>query len=164
MAAYRWRQHDMKVFSSDSGSIEVWGPTASVDVKASALGGVVDDSWILVNFAIGAREIVDIRQCFDDVSYIYALGNNQAQCAITLTFAVFIGKKSCKGTNNTAAIEKGLSAYVNSRISKKTSPSSITIGNFSRMGWLTGIDIGNLDANKGVCYGTAHFIMELKKS
>ena len=154
----------MKIFSSDSGTVEAWGPTASVDVKVSALGSVINDSWLLVNFAVGAREITDIRQCFDDVSYIYALGNNQAQCAITLTFVIFIGKKLCKGTNNTAAIEAGLSAYVNSRISKKTSPSTITIGNFSRMGWLTGIDIGNLDAAKGVCYGTAHFNMELKKS
>lgn len=154
----------MKIFSSDSGTVEAWGPTASVDVKVSALGNVINDSWLLFNFNVGAREITDIRQCFDDVSYIYALGNNQAQCAITLTFVIFIGKKLCKGSNNTAAIESGLSAYVDSRISKKTSPSTITIGNFSRMGWLSGIEIGNLDAAKGVCYGTAHFIMELKKS
>lgn len=154
----------MKVFSSDTGTIEVWGPTASVDVKVSALGGVINNTWLLVNFAIGAREITDIRQCFDDVSYIYALGNNQAQCAITLTFAIFIGKKNCSGSDNTSAITNGISAYVNSRISKKTSPSTITIGSFSRMGWLTGMDIGSLDASKGVCYGTAHFIMELKKA
>jgi hypothetical protein len=154
----------MKIFSSNTGKIEAWGPTASVDVKASALGGVVDKTWILVNFSIGAREITDIRQCFDDVSYIYALGNNQAQCAMSLTFAILIGKKNCKGSNNTSAIEKGLSQYVKRRISKKTSPSPVTIGNFSRMGWLTGIDIGNLDAAKGICYGTANFIMELKKS
>ena len=148
--------------------VEAWGPAVSVDVKASALGGVVDDSWILVNFAIGAREIVDIRQCFDDVSYIYALGNNQSQCAITLTFAIFIGARNCLGMNmgynNTSAIKSGLSAYVNSRISKKTTPSTITLGKFSRMGWLTGLDIGNLDASKGICYGTAHFIMELRRS
>lgn len=154
----------MKVFSSDVGFIDVWGPVSYVDVKASALGGVVNDSWLLVNFAIGAREITDIRQCFDDVSYIYALGNNQAQCAITLNFVIFIGRRNCIGFNNTDKITDGLSAYINNRISKKTSPSTITIGKFSRMGWLTGIDIGNLDAAKGVCYGTAHFIMELEKS
>ena len=154
----------MKIFSSNTGRIEAWGPTASVDVKAPALGGVVDDTWVLVNFSIGAREITDIRQCFDDVSYIYALGNNQAQCAITLTFVIFIGRRNCIGFNNTDKITDGLSAYINNRISKKTSPSTITIGKFSRMGWLTGIDIGNLDAAKGVCYGTAHFIMELEKS
>jgi hypothetical protein len=154
----------MKIFSSDSRSIEAWGPTASVDVRAKALGDVVDDSWILVNFSIGAREITDVRQCFNDVSYIYALGNNQSQCTMSLTFAILIGRKKCKGSNRTSAIESGLSAYVNSRISKKTSPSPVTIGNFSRMGWLTGIDIGNLDVSKGICQGTAHFIIELKKS
>ena len=154
----------MKIFSSITGTIDAWGPTASVDVKASALEGVVDNTWILVNFSIGAREITDIRQCFDDVSYIYALGNNQGQCAMSLTFAILIGKKNCKGSNGTSAIESGLSAYVDSRISKNTSPSPVTIGNFSRMGWPTGMDIGNLDPLMGICYGTAHFIMELKKS
>lgn len=158
----------MKIFSSDSRPIEAWGPTASVDVKAQALEGVVDKTWILVNFSVGAREITDIRQCFDDVSYIYALGNNQAQCLISLTFAILIGLHNCKGSENgnTAAIENGLSAYVKSRISTEDgqNPSPVTIGGFSRMGWLTGIDIGNLDAAKGICYGTAHFIMELKKS
>lgn len=153
----------MKIFSSDSRAIEAWGPTASVEVKASALGDVVDDTWILVNFFVGAREITDIRQCFNDVSYIYALGNNQGQCAMSLTFAILIGKKSYNESDSTSAIKNGLSAYVASRISKKTSPSPVTIGNFSRMGWLTGIDIGNLDASKGICYGTAHFIMELEK-
>lgn len=153
----------MKVFSSDSRGVEAWGPTAAVDVKVDALGGVVDNSWILVNFAVGAREIVDVRQCFDDMSFIYALGNNQSNCQISLTFAILIGTKFCKGNNNTAAIEAGLSAYVSSRISQKTSAGKIAIGNFSRMGWLTGIDIGNADVNKGVCYGTVHFLMELKK-
>jgi len=155
----------MTVFGSDTKSVEVWGPTASVDVKISALSGVINESWLLVNLALGAREIVDVRQCFDDVSYVYALGNNQGQCAMTLTFAIFIGRNSCKGgDDNTKAIKEGLDAYVDNRISQKTSPSSITIGSFSRMGWLTGIDIGNLDASKGICYGTVHFLMELKKS
>ena len=153
----------MKVFSSDSRGVEAWGPTAAVDVKVDALGGVVDNTWILVNFAVGAREIVDVRQCFDDMSFIYALGNNQSNCQISLTFAILIGTKFCKGNNNTAAIEAGLSAYVSKRISQKTSAGKIAIGNFSRMGWLTGIDIGNADVNKGVCYGTVHFLMELKK-
>ena len=153
----------MKVFSSDSRGVEAWGPTAAVDVKVDALGGVVDNSWILVNFAVGAREIVDVRQCFDDMSFIYALGNNQSNCQISLTFAILIGTKFCKGNNNTAAIEAGLSAYVSTRISQRINAGKISIGNFSRMGWLTGIDIGNADVNKGVCYGTVHFLMELKK-
>ena len=153
----------MKVFSSDSRGVEAWGPTAAVDVQVDALGGVVDNSWILVNFAVGAREIVDVRQCFDDMSFIYALGNNQSNCQISLTFAILIGTKFCKGNNNTAAIEAGLSAYVSSRISQRINAGKISIGNFSRMGWLTGIDIGNADVNKGVCYGTVHFLMELKK-
>ena len=153
----------MKVFSSDSKGVEAWGPTAAVDVKVDALGGVVENSWILVNFAVGAREIVDVRQCFDDMSFIYALGNNQSSCQISLTFAILIGTMSCKGSNNTEAIDSGLSAYMSKRISQNTSAGKISIGNFSRMGWLTGIDVGNADANKGVCYGTVHFLMELKK-
>lgn len=155
----------MKIFSSDSRAIEAWGPTASVIVHVEALGSVVDKSWVLVNFSIGAREITDIRQCFDDVSYIYALGNNQAQCAMSLTFAIFIGRKNCKESNNISAIEDGLSAYIDRRIStdEGQKPSKVSIGGFSRMGWLTGIDIGNLDVSKGVCYGTVNFIIELKK-
>ena len=152
----------MKVFSADTDSIEVWGPTASVDVSISALGSIVNNTWLLVNLSAGAREIVDVRQCFNDVSVIYALGNNQGQCVLTLTFAIFIGRKNCKGGDNTEALKSGFGQYVSNRISKKTTPSAITIGNVSRMGWLTGIDVGNLDAEKGVCYGTVHFIMELE--
>lgn len=152
----------MKVFSADTDSIEVWGPTASVDVSISALGSIVNNTWLLVNLSAGAREIVDVRQCFNDVSVIYALGNNQGQCVLTLTFAIFIGRKNCTGGDNTAALKSGFGQYVSNRISKKTTPSAITIGNFSRMGWLTGIDVGNLDAEKGICYGTVHFIMELE--
>ena len=153
----------MVVFSSDSKGVVAWGPTAAVTVKVDALGGIIDNTWILVNFSIGAKEIVDVRQCFDDMSFIYALGNNQSSCQISMTFAVLIGKKSCKGNNNTSSIEYGLRAYERSRISKKTTPGKITIGKFSRMGWLTGIDIGNLDAARGICYGTVNFIMDLRK-
>lgn len=153
----------MKVFSSYSRGVEAWGPTASVDVKVDALGGVVETSWILVNFSVGAREIVDVRQCFNDMSFIYALGNNQSACQISLTFAILIGRRNCFLTNNTSAIGSGMSSYVRNRISQRISAGKISIGNFSRMGWLTGIDIGNLDADKGVCYGTVHFLMELKK-
>ncbi len=153
----------MQVFSKDSRGVEVWGPTASVNVKADALGGIVDNTWILVNFAVGAREIVDIRQCFDDVSFLYALGNNQSSCQISLTFAILIGKKWCKGANNTSAIEEGLDAYVKSRVSQRKNAGKIQIGKFSRMGYLIGIDIGNADPMRGVCYGTVHFNMELEK-
>lgn len=152
----------MTVFSSDSRGVEAWGPTASVNVKVEALGGIVDKSWILVNFSVGAREIVDVRQCFDDMSFIYALGNNQSNCQMSMVFAILIGKKKCQGNNNTSAIASGLEAYARSRISKKKSPKKIQIGDFSKMGWLTGIDIGNVDASKGICYGTVHFLMELE--
>lgn len=153
----------MIFYSSDTGSVEAWGPTASVDVKVDALRGVVNNSWLLVNLSVGAREIVDVRQCFNDVSVIYALGNDQGRCVLTLTFAIFIGRKNCKkDADNTTAIDKGLSAYASNRISKRTTKSAITIGQFSREGWLTGVDIGQVDASKGICYGTVHFIMELK--
>ena len=153
----------MKVFSADTDSIEVWGPTASVDVSISALGSIVNNTWLLVNLSAGAREIVDVRQCFNDVSVIYALGNNQGQCIMTLTFAIFIGQKNCISVknSNTVALAKGFEKYASKRISKNPQRSSITIGSFSRYGWLTGVDVGNLDAEKGICYGTVHFIMEL---
>ena len=153
----------MKVFSADTDSIEVWGPTASVDVSISALGSIVNNDWLLVNLSAGAREIVDVRQCFNDVSVIYALGNNQGQCLMTLTFAIFIGQKNCLSVrnSNTVALANGFDKYASKRISKNPQRSAITIGSFSRYGWLTGVDVGNLDAEKGICYGTVNFIMEL---
>lgn len=155
----------MRVFSSNSDSIQVWGPVASVDVKISAMGSVIDYSWLLVGISLGAKEIVDVRQCFNEMSYVYALGNNQNSCRMSLTFAIFIGRENCKGReNNTGSIDRGLEAYAMSRISKKITPTAVTIGDFSRMGWITGIDIGNLDARRGICYGTIHFLMELRKS
>ena len=153
----------MKVFSAYTDSIEVWGPTASVDVNIDVLGDIVNNDWLLVNLSAGAREIVDVRQCFNDVSVIYALGNNQGQCVMTLTFAIFIGQKNCISVknSNTVALAHGFDKYASKRISKNPQRSSITIGSFSRYGWLTGVDVGNLDAGKGICYGTVHFIMEL---
>lgn len=151
----------MKVFSSDTKSVEVWGPTASVDVKISAMSGVINNTWLLTNLNFGAREIVDVRQCFNDVSVIYALGNNQGQCQMTLTFVILIGRKNCKGVSNTSALHNGVRQYVQNRISQKTTPSTIAIGSFAGSGWLTGIDIGNVDAEKGICYGTVHFIVQI---
>lgn len=151
----------MTVFSSDSRGIEAWGPTASVAVKCEALGSVIDDSWILVDFSLGAQEITDIRQCFNDVSFIYALGNDQRQSRMTMTFAVFIGSRKCSGQNNTKAIADGFRSYVLNRISKKTNPQSLAVGSFAGSGWLDGIQIGRVDADTGVCYATVTFIARI---
>ena len=149
----------MDIFSSNSKGVEVWGPIASVTVKAGALGNI--DSWILEGVTIGAKEIVDVRQCFSDVAYLYALGNDQSRCTIALSFAVFIGAKECQGGNNTKAIDDGLKAYASGRISKHTSPMQVGIGSFARNGWLVGLDIGNVDPIRGVAHAVASFIMEL---
>ena len=151
----------MKVFSSDTRTVEMWGPTASVSVKVAALSDVVGDSWLLSNMQAGAKEIVDVRQCFNDVAYIYALGNDQSKCTMTLVFTILIGRKNCSGSHNTANIKKGFKAYDSNRISQKTSPQSIAIGNFSGSGWLVGIDIGGVDPTRGICQGTAHFIIQM---
>ena len=152
----------MLVFSSDSRGIEAWGPTASVEVVVDALERLIDNTWVLTNFSIGAREIVDIRQCFHDVSFLYALGNNQSACQITLTFAIFIGRMACKGEAFTHAIKDGLDKYVEKRVSEKKAACKIGIGDFARMGYLVSIDIGNADVEKGICTGTLTFNMELK--
>ena len=151
----------MLVFSSDSRGIEAWGPTASVQVKVDALGGLVDDSWILVDFSLGAKEIVDIRQCFNEVVFMYALGHNQSQCAMSMRFAVMIGRRKCKGKENLSALNAGLRQYVTNRISQKTEAQSITIGGLSGSGWLTGINIGGVDASKGICYATVEFLIRI---
>lgn len=152
----------MTVFGSDkSRGVKIWGPTAGVEVRVDALGSVVDKTWVLESVSVGAREIVDVRQCFNDVSFIYALGNSQANCAINLTFVIYIGK--CSGGDGTQSITDGLKQYVGSRISKSTDPKLISIGKFSRMGWLTGVEVGQAEPAKGVCRGTVSFIMELDK-
>lgn len=154
----------MTVFSKES-EVQAWGPTASVDVKMSAFGGGLDKASFLVNLSVGAREIADIRQCFNEMTYIYALGNDQSSCKMALTFAVFIGRENCKGNgNNTKIIGDWLDEYEEDRISKKTDPVAVTIGDFSRMCWVEGISIGNVDALRGICYVTISLIMELKKS
>ena len=130
-------------------------------MKVAALGNVVDDTWILVNFSLGAREIVDVRQCFNEVAFIFALGHNQSECRMSMTFAVMIGRRRCKGQNNTAALHAGLRQYVLNRISKKTDAQTIAIGNFAGSGWLTGINIGNVDADKGICYATVDFLIRI---
>ena len=153
----------MRIFSPSSKTIVAWGPTAAVNVKISALGSVVDDTWLLTNLSVGMREITDVRQCFNETSYIYALGNNQSSCSIGLTFVIFIGTRDCRGNGNSAVgnIADGLNMDLKNRISRNTSPSSITIGSFSCMGWLIGADVSGLDPERGVCYGTVQFIMEM---
>lgn len=155
----------MKIFqiSGDDRAVEMWGPTASVAVKVDALGSSVGDDWLLEGAQIGAKEIVDVRQCFNDVSYIYALGNDQGQCSIILQFVVFVGTRFCRGQHNTKAIQTGLKQYVANRISQHTAALNITIGNFSTKGWLTAINIGQFDATRGLCRGTVSFIMQLEK-
>lgn len=155
----------MDVFSIGGRSkpVKVWGPIASVSVKAGGLGSIGGNGsdWLLEGVQVGAKEIVDVRQCFNDVSYIYALGNNQSSCVMSLSFMVFIGTKNCFGDNNTDAIMEGIREYKNSRISQNTSPVVVSIGNFSKKGWLIGIDIGAMDPGKAVCHGVATYMMQL---
>lgn len=153
----------MTVFSSNSSTVEAWGPTASVTVTVPGFTDVVNDSWLLTGFNVNAREITDIRQCFNDMSYVYALGNDQQVCTITLEFVIFIGRKECGDDDNTKSIGMGMADYAKNRISAKgmQSPKTITIGSFSRSGWLSNINIGRLDPSTSVCYGTLTFIMEL---
>lgn len=155
----------MDVFSKDTTPIRIFGPTAGVHVSISGFGEVVGKGkpWMLVDMRVGASEIVDVRQCFGDVSFLYALGNNQSRCAISLTFAILIGRECLKGNHNTKTIKDGLDAYVANRISAQGGQTArnITIGNFSVDGWLTGVEIGQVDASKGICYGTVNFIMRL---
>lgn len=152
----------MDVFSIGGRSkpVKVWGPIASVYVKAGGLGYIGSD-WLLEGVQVGAKEIVDVRQCFNDVSYIYALGNDQGQCRLVLMFIVFIGTKGCSFENNTSAITNGIVKYKEGRISQNTSPVTVSVGDFSAKGWLVGIDIGSVDADKGVCHGVATYIMQL---
>lgn len=149
----------MKVFSAEA-EASVWGPIASIVPNISALGSEVNDSWLLEGLRIGAEEITDVRQCFNDIAYIYALGNNQSNCRITLMFVIMAGTRNCMGSDNFSTIDDGLGNYRDSRISTMTK-STITIGGMSRTGWLTGIDIGDLDPLTGVCHGVVNFIMEL---
>ena len=90
----------MEVFSIGGASkpVKAWGPTASVGVQVPALEGIggKGSDWLLEGVQIGAKEIVDVRQCFNDVSYIYALGNDQGQCMISLSFIIFIGRGESK--------------------------------------------------------------------
>lgn len=152
----------MQIFRSGIVGFKAYGPTASVNVNIGGFGGLIGDSWFLTDFRIGAREITDVRQCFNDVSVIYALGNNQSQCAISLTFAVMFGPENCNEVgSNLDDIKTAVTTYKGNRISKNKSSQSITIGGFSTKGWLTGFDIGQVDASKGVCYATVHFLMEL---
>lgn len=154
----------MDVFSigGESKPVKVWGPTASVQPKIHALGELVGDDWLVEGVQVGAKEIVDVRQCFNDVSYIYALGNDQSRCSLSVQFIVFVGTKDCKGKENMEAISNGIVQYKNRRISQAPTPGPIGIGGFSVMGWLIGIDIGSMDAGKGVCHGVATFIMQLE--
>lgn len=156
----------MEVFGANkrNNNIRVWGPTASTVVQVSALGSVVEQSWVLTNMSVSAREIVDVRQCFNDVSYIYALGHDQRQCSLTLTFAITLGSCSSGGQNSsggTVPIYDGFNSYVGNRISQKPSATTVTIGKFACHGWLIGLDVGSLDPARGICSGTAHFIIEL---
>lgn len=154
----------MLVFGSGNKAVVAWGPSASVTVKVDGFEGLIDDSWVLKDMRVGASEIADVRQCFNEVSYIYALGNNQRECAIVLNFLVFLGAKDCKvGMENTVAIEDGLKRYISNRVSKRPdSPISITVGSFSRMGWLKDIGISSVDASRSYCLGTLSFIMKLE--
>lgn len=152
----------MIVFSSDSKKgVVTWGPTASVSVRVEAIDDVINESWLLTDVRVGAREIVDVRQCFNDKAVIYALGNNQGQSVISLGFVIFIGRKFCKYGNNTVALKNGLGDYFENRISKKPTPTTITIGKFAGEAWLTGIEIGSVDADSGTCRGTLDFIMRI---
>ena len=151
----------MDVFGANGSNITVWAPPSGVAVSMPFLGGIVGDTWLVTGLQIGAKEITDIRQCFNDVSYVYALGNDQRQCIMSVSFVVMIGKKECKDGDPLASIKDGLEAYGGTRISQMPNGGVISIGGLSRYCYLVGIDISQVDASKGICAGNAQFIMKL---
>ena len=150
----------MEVFTSNSRPHTVWGPLAAINVSSFALDGLIGAGkpWVLVDFKANAKEIVDVVQCFNDAAFIYALGNDQQRCLISMTFLVFISK--CED-DKTDTLQQGMEKYKSNRISQHTSAGEISIGNFARKGWLIGIDIGNADPQRSACYATVNFMMKL---
>lgn len=153
----------MDIFGKSGGDIAVWGATASVDVQISAIPDA-ESTWVLADVRVGAQEIVDVRKCFNDESYVYALGNDQGRCQIVLTFAIFCGTcRSGAGEGRSMeAVGSGLESYKTHRISQKTTPSEITIGGFSTKGWLLSVDVGQMDASTMTCRGVVSFMMDLE--
>lgn len=149
---------------NDQVDVVAWGPTATVRVRIPALEGLINDSWMLTSLSLNAQDIVDIRQCFNDVSYIYALGNDQQRCALSLYFVILLGRRNCRptSTDNFGAISEGLKKFVTTRISNNTAPMALTIGNFSCKGWLTGESVDRVDPDTGIGMGSLHFIMQLE--
>ena len=151
----------MDIFFQDSRATKIWGPTASTTVEVEALNDVVNDKWVLAGMTMGAKEIVDVRQCFNDTSFIYAFGNDQSSCQMSLLFMIYIGKCKKEDMSQMENVVKGYEQYKKTRISENPIATEITIGNFSRYGWLTGLNIGQVDPMRGTCRGTASFLVEL---
>lgn len=146
----------------DNKQIHVWGPTATVETRIEALSNIEDsDNWALVGMQAGATEIVDVRQCFNDEAYLYAMGNDLGQCRITLLFAVFLSGPECDEKESLKALKDGIDDYVDNRISKRPKRTSITIGELALYGWLSGLNVGSMDPERGVCSVAVTFIWEL---
>ena len=152
----------MVIFGEDpKKSVHVWGPISSLKVTIDSFPPVESDEWALVGMETAANEVVDIRRCFNDETYLYALGNDQGRCRFSLSFVVFLAGEECDESKAFNALQKGIDDYAANRISKRTKESTATIGGLSLYGWLDGMTVGNMDADRGICYASVNFIMKL---
>ena len=141
------------IFGADGKSnVQVWGPLVGAEVKMDGIGGLDGEGCALIGFRINAQEIVDIRKCFNDELYLYALGNDDSRGAIELIFLVHLQGGKCDGQSSANPVKAAYESYCSSgRVSKKKGTVSVTVVGINLTGWVSGFYAGDVDPTTGTC-------------
>lgn len=149
------------VFKSSKAAVRVFGPLATESVHISGIDVWNDDRWALIGASYNYREILDVRQCFNDTAFLFALGNNLSAGRMELSFLVFLSEPGCSPGGEFKAIKDAIESYRSERVSNKLSHIEVTIGSCTVSGWLDSMAAGNFDADRGVCVVSFSFLARL---
>lgn len=116
------------------------------------------DNVLLLSFAIGDQEIVDIRQCFDETVHIFAFGRNAQGCVMEVSLLMFLYDGCEKYT--WATLDDIRERYNKNRVYKLQKAVQITIDGLTVNGFLVKMSVSDVNPAIKACVVSFTFIMD----
>ena len=140
----------------------IFGPagltTKMMIPRGSASWGLEDivskgdyDNVLLLSFAVADQEIVDVRQCFDETTHIFAFGRNAGASVMEISFLVFLYDGCRKSKYKWAKLSEIREKYNKARVYKRQKTVEVTVDDLTLNGFLTRMAIGDVNPNSKTC-------------
>lgn len=118
------------------------------------------DNVLLLSFSMQDQETVDIRQCFDESTHIFAFGRNAQACVMEVGFLVFLYNGFDCTQYKWMELQDLRDRYEKNRVYKLQKPVKIRIDELAASGFLVRMAIGEINPAIKACVVSFTFILD----